>query len=181
MIDTLIKGRYYTKMDIIWGYNNIQIKEGHKWKAAFLTPRGLFELTVMYFGLCNSPGTFMRMMVMIFRDMICTGKCAIYMDDIVFCGKTKEELRANTLEGLRILEMHDLYVKESKCYWEVEEVPVLGHIVGHGQTHMEKMKVKTILEWCTPKSKNDVHIWNGFCNVYCRYIKGYSSIAKPLT
>jgi hypothetical protein len=74
----------------------------------------------------------MRMMATIFRDMICTGKCAIYMDDIVFCGKTKEELRTNTLEGLRILEKHDLYLKESKCYWEVEEVPVLSHIVGHG-------------------------------------------------
>jgi hypothetical protein len=44
----------------------------------------------MYFGLCNSPGTFMRMMAMIFRDMIRMGKCAIYMDDIVFCGKTKD-------------------------------------------------------------------------------------------
>jgi hypothetical protein len=70
MIDTLVKGRYYTKMDIIWGYNNVQIKEGHKWKATFLTPRGLFEPTVMYFRLCNSPGTFMRMMATIFRDMI---------------------------------------------------------------------------------------------------------------
>jgi hypothetical protein len=38
MINTLVKGRYYTKMDIIWGYNNIQIKEGHEWKATFLTP-----------------------------------------------------------------------------------------------------------------------------------------------
>ena len=57
-------------MDIIWGYNNVRIKEGHEWKAAFLTPKGLFEPTVMYFGLCNSPGTFMCMMQTIFRDMI---------------------------------------------------------------------------------------------------------------
>jgi hypothetical protein len=83
----------------------------------------------------------MRMMATIFRDMIHTGKCTIYVDIIVFCGKTKEELCANTLEGLCILEMHDLYIKESKCYWEVEEVPVLSHIVGHGQMCMEKMKV----------------------------------------
>jgi hypothetical protein len=44
---------------------------------------------------------------------------------------------------------------------------------------MEKTKVKTILEWHTPKSKNDVHVWHGFCNFYRRYIKGYSSVAKP--
>ena len=73
-------------------------------------PKGLFELTVMYFGLHNSPGTFMRMMQ--FRDMIWQWKCAIYMDDLIFKGKTKEELQRNTLEGLEILAKHDLYVEK---------------------------------------------------------------------
>ena len=91
-------------MDIIWGYNNVRIKEGHKWKAAFLTLKGLFEPTVMYFGLCNSPGTFMHMMQMLFRDMIHQRKCAIYMDNLIFKGKTKEELHQNMIEGLKILE-----------------------------------------------------------------------------
>ena len=74
----------------------------------------------------------MRMMQTIFHDMILQRKCTIYMDDLIFKGKTKEELCKNTLEGLEILAKHDLYIKESKCYWEVEEVPVLGHIVGKG-------------------------------------------------
>ena len=91
-----------------------------------------FEPTVMYFGLCNLPGTFMCMMQTIFCDMIRQQKCAIYMDNLIFKGKTKEELQRNTLKGLEILVKHDLYIKESKCYWEVKEVPVLGHIVGKG-------------------------------------------------
>ena len=74
----------------------------------------------------------MRMMQTIFCDMIHQQKCAIYMDDLIFKGKTKEELCRNTLKGLEILAKHDLYIKESKCYWEVKEVPVLGHIVGKG-------------------------------------------------
>ena len=181
LLDTLVEGKLYTKMDIIWGYNNVRIKEGDEWKAAFLTPRGLFEPTVMYFGLCNSPGTFMRMMATIFRDMIRDRKCVVYMDDIIFCGRDKDELRRNTIEGLRILEEHDLYVKESKCYWEVQEVPILGHIVGHGRTRMEKGKVQVILDWKTPANKNDVHVFNGFCNFYRRYVPAYSIVAKPLT
>ena len=56
------------------------------------------------------------------------------------------------LHGQSLLAKHDLYIKESKCYWEVEEVPVLGHIVGKGQLQMEATKVKTILEWETPKN-----------------------------
>ena len=45
-------------MDIQWGFNNIQIKEGDEWKAAFRTNRGLFEPMVMFFGLINYPAIF---------------------------------------------------------------------------------------------------------------------------
>ena len=181
LIDTLAEGKIFTKMDIIWGYNNVRIKEGHEERAAFLTPRGLFEPLVMYFGLTNSPGTFMRMMSTIFRDMIREKKCVIYMDDIVFIGKNREELQKYTIEGLKILEKHDLYIKEKKCYWEVTEVPMLGHIVGNGQVRMEPNKVKVILDWKPPTCKKDVQKFNGFCNFYRRYITGYSNIARPIT
>jgi len=58
VIDKLKEAKYFNKLDLIWGYNNIQIKEGDKWKAVFLTNKGLFKPQVMYFRLCNSPGTF---------------------------------------------------------------------------------------------------------------------------
>jgi len=58
VIDKLKDAKYFNKLDLIWGYNNIQIKEGNEWKAAFLTNKGLFKPKVMYFGLRNSPGTF---------------------------------------------------------------------------------------------------------------------------
>jgi len=58
VIDKLKEAKYFNKLDLIWGYNNVRIKEGDEWKAAFLTNKGLFKSQVMYFGLCNSPGTF---------------------------------------------------------------------------------------------------------------------------
>ena len=58
VIDKLKEAKYFNKLDLIWGYNNVRIKEGDEWKAAFLTNKGLFEPQVMYFGLYNSPGTF---------------------------------------------------------------------------------------------------------------------------
>ncbi len=129
-------------------------------------PRGLFEPTVMYFGLCNSPGTFSRMMAALFRDMIAQKKCVIYMDDIVFIGKTLKELERYTLEGLKILDEAELYIKEPKCYWEVKEVPILGHIVGHGTTKMEPSKTAAISNWEPPKLKKEVQKFIGFCNFY---------------
>src|SRR5260370_7831106 len=62
--------RYFTKLDIRWGYNNIQIKPTDRWKATFSPPFGLFESTVMFFGLCNSPATFQRIINNILWDEI---------------------------------------------------------------------------------------------------------------
>jgi len=66
VIDKLKEARYFNKLDLIWGYNNVRIKKGDKWKATFLTNKGLFKPQVIYFGLCNSLGTFQRMMNSIF-------------------------------------------------------------------------------------------------------------------
>ena len=68
-----------------------------------------------------------------------------------------------------------------KCYWEVEEVPVLGHIVSQGCLWMEATKVKTILEWETLKNRKDVQKFNRFCNFYHRYVQEYSKVAWPIT
>ena len=58
LTDKLAGTKYFTKLDVWWGYNNIRIKYGDQWKAAFKTNKGLFEPTVMFFGMCNSPVTF---------------------------------------------------------------------------------------------------------------------------
>jgi len=56
------------QFDVRWGYNNVRIKAGDEWKAAFITNEGLYEPTVMFFGLTNSPATFQAMMNAIFKE-----------------------------------------------------------------------------------------------------------------
>ena len=73
------------------GYNNVQIKEGDEWKAAFTMHQGAFEPVVMYFGLMNSPATFQTMMNSIMRDLIDQGVVVVYIDDILIFTKTEEE------------------------------------------------------------------------------------------
>jgi hypothetical protein len=96
VIDWLARCTLFTKFDIQWGYNNIQIKPGNKWKAAFLTPEGLFELTVMFFGLTNSLAMFQMMMNTIFWCEVQGGWFLIFMDDgIIYTkwwpGETEEQ------------------------------------------------------------------------------------------
>jgi hypothetical protein len=81
-IDRLSECTLFTKFDVQWGYNNIHIKERDEWKATFLTPEGLFEPTVMFFGLTNLPATFQMMMNTLFQKEVLQGWLLVYMDNI---------------------------------------------------------------------------------------------------
>jgi len=111
VIDKLKDAKYFNKLDLIWGYNNVRIKEGDEWKAAFLTNKGLFELKVMYFGLYNSPGTFQQMMTSIFRELLHERTLINYMDDFVIPAKIEKELEEHTIRFLKIAEKHNLCFK----------------------------------------------------------------------
>ena len=76
---------------IRWGYNNVRIKEGDEHKATFITNQGLFEPTVMFFGLTNSLATFQMMMNAIFAKEIAEGWLIVYMDDILVATKDDQE------------------------------------------------------------------------------------------
>jgi hypothetical protein len=79
LIDWLSGCSLYTKFNIQWGYNNVRIREGDEWKAAFITDKGLFEPTVMFFGLTNSPATFQTMMNSIFANNIAEKWLTVYV------------------------------------------------------------------------------------------------------
>jgi Reverse transcriptase (RNA-dependent DNA polymerase) len=83
----------FSKFDVQWGYNNVQIRSGDEWKAAFKTNQGLYELTVMFFGMCNSLATFQLMMDEIFKKEIEDDLIIVYMDDILAFSKTVDGLK----------------------------------------------------------------------------------------
>src|SRR5262249_41105964 len=124
--------KYFTVIDVCWGYNNIRIKEGDEWKAAFITNCGLFEPLVMFFGLCNAPATFQRMINTRFHKLLETGCIFIYMDDILLLGDTLEELCKLTRKVLAIMRDANLSAKPVKCQFEKETIKYLGHFLSSG-------------------------------------------------
>ena len=100
LLDKLKGARHFTKLDVRWGYNNVRIRDGDQLKAAFKTNKGLFEPTVMFFGMCNSPATFQAMMDDIFGDLISQGIVIIYMDDIFLFAPDEKTLTENTKKVL---------------------------------------------------------------------------------
>jgi len=92
LVDKLLGARFFTKLDIRWGYNNVRIHPDDIEKTAFKTLLGLYESLVMTFGLCNAPATFQTFMDTQFADIIATGHVVIYLDDILIFAETMTEL-----------------------------------------------------------------------------------------
>jgi len=180
VLENIRTKKLFTKMDLRWGYNNVRIKEGDEWKAAFTMPEGSFELTVMFFGLTNSPATFQVMMNELLRDLINMGKVAVFIDDVIVGTESEEGHDKLVAEVIKRLEENDLYVKLEKCKWKVKEVGFLEVVIGPGEIKMEEEKVKGVLEWPTPKSVKDVQKFLGLANYYRQFIEGFATVARPL-
>ena len=124
LINKLKESQYFTKIDLWWGYNNVQIKEGDKWKATFICHCGSFKPTVMFFGLCNSPATFQMVMNKIFTDM--EDVVVVYIDNIMTF--TKGDLvqhQAKVKEVLQWLHDNNLFTHPEKCSFDKTEVEYL--------------------------------------------------------
>ena len=161
LIDSIGKKKVFIKIDLHWGYNNVRIKEGDEWKAAFSMLEGSFEPTVMFFGLTNSPATFQAMMNDLLRDLVVEKKVAVFIDDMMVAKETEEGHNEIVEEVLRRLEENDLFVKPEKCVWKVKEVGFLKVIIEEDRVRMEKEKVQGVIEWLVPRSVKNVQKFLG--------------------
>ncbi|ESK83355.1 hypothetical protein Moror_8766 [Moniliophthora roreri MCA 2997] len=162
LVDKLKTARVFTKLDLRNGYNNIWIKDGDQWKAAFKTPRGLFEPTVMFF------------------DFIDEGWCVVYMDDILIFSDEINLHQLHTRHVLERLRENDLYLKPEKCEFEVTKTLFLGMVTTPGHILMDETKLAGIKDWEVPKTIKGVRSFLGFANFYRKFIGKYAELARPL-
>ena len=163
---TSTKAKYFTKLDIHWGYNNMYIREGDKWKSAFWTNCGLHEPLVMLFGLTNSPATFQTMMNEIFKELIDEGVVVVFIDDILIFTESLKDYQKIVQQILEILHSNNLYLKPEKCLFEQLEVEYLELILSAGQVAMDPVKVAGVHDGPTPHNVTEVKSFFGFINFY---------------
>jgi len=110
LIDNMGSKKIFTKMDLRWGFNNIRIKEGDKWKGVFITYISFFKPTI-------SPAIFQAMMNEILRDLINEGKVVVFVDDVLVGTEMEKGYNKIVEEILKRLEENNLYIKPKKCMW----------------------------------------------------------------
>ncbi|KAF8747623.1 hypothetical protein RHS01_11318 [Rhizoctonia solani] len=175
----LCGAKVFTKLDLRWGYNNVQVKEGDEWKTAFRTKYGLYKSLVMTFGLTNAPAAFQHFMNELFKDLL--DVCVIiYLDDILIYSKDDASHTQHVHEVLRRLLENQLFCKASKCLFHVTSVEYLGIIVSDKGFSLDKLKIQAVQEWPTPTKVKEVQSFLGFANFLRRFVANFSHMARPL-
>jgi len=170
LVSQLCRARYFTKLDVQWGFNNVRIKPRDEWKTAFHTNRGLFEPLMIFFGMTNSPATFQTMMNDIFRTLIAEGIVVVYLDDILIFTRTEEEHERVVQRVLEVLAEHKLFLCPEKCEFHQKEIEYLGLVISENKVAIDPVKVAGVHDWPTPENWINVQAFIGFVNFYCRFI-----------
>jgi hypothetical protein len=170
----------FSKIDLRSGYHQLKIRESDIPKTAFHTRYGLYEYTVMSFGLTNAPAYFMCLMNKVFMEYL-DRFIVVFIDDIVVFSKMMEEHEDHLRLVLEKLRSNQLYAKFSKCEFWLIEVAFLGHVVSAGGVSVDPGKVKDVLNWMPLATVLEIRSFLGLAGYYRRFIKDFSKIAKPMT
>jgi hypothetical protein len=177
LFDRLCGACVFSKVILRSEYHQLKIRECDIPKTAFILRYGLYEYTVMTFGLANALAYFMYLMNMFFMEYL-DMFVVVFIDDILVYSRSEEEHEEHLRLVLRKLRDHRLYAKLSRCVFWLKQVAFLGHIISKGGISVDPCKIQDVLSW---NSVGDIQSFVGLAIYYRRFIEVFSKVTKTIT
>jgi hypothetical protein len=152
--------RVFSKIDLRSGYHQMKIRPSDIPKTDFSIRYGLFEFTVVPFGLTNAPAYFMNLMNKVFMEYL-DRFVVVFIDDILIYSRSESGHEEHLRLVMQKLRDNQLYAKFSKCEFWIDKVPFLGHIISNGGIAVDPAKVKEIMEWRVPTTVIEIRSFLG--------------------
>ena len=170
---------YFCTLDLASGYWQLAMAPEDREKTAVITHKGLYQFTVLPFGLCNAPSTFERFMEITLKGMV--GRtCLVYIDDVIVFGEDAAQCLQRLDEVLAAIQRTGLKLKAKKCALMQREVNFLGHVVSKRGIATDPGKVEVVATWPVPTTVSEIRAFLGFCGYYQAFVKDFADIAAPL-
>lgn len=178
-LDRLAGASFFTSIEMVSGYYQMEIAEENKDKTAFISPYGLYQYCRMPYGLAGAPGTFQS----VIEDMVQvleTEDITAYLDDVICFHATFEE----HLEGIRrlfqMVKKSGFKLSGKKCQFSTRSVKFLGHVIDESGVRPMAEKLDIIRNWKAPENEEWLCQFLGFCTFWRRFMKDFAKIAVHL-
>jgi hypothetical protein len=177
-LDTLSGKHFFTTLDCFAGYWQVPLHPDSRKFTAFITPFGVYEFTVLSFGLTNAPACFSRILSGIFSDY--RPFVTIYLDDMAVHSLTFNEHIDHLRLVFQRLADHQIRLKLKKCCFLQSSFRYLGFLISADGLHPDPKKTATLLDLPVPSNVSQVRSFLGLASYFRRFIADFSPIAEPL-
>lgn len=180
ILDQLGRAKYFTTLDLMSGFHQIEIEKNSREFTAFSLPeRGHFQFKRLPFGLNISPNSFQRMMSIALSGL--SPECAfLYIDDVIVVGCSIEHHLKNLRKVFQCFRERNLKLNPSKCCFFQPEVTFLGHKITDKGILPDNSKFDVIKNYPTPQNADQVRSFVAMCNYYRRFIPNFATICNCL-
>jgi len=179
VIDQLGSSAWFRALDLQSAFWQIRMVLEDLKKTALITKTGLYDWTVMPFGLKNATSTFTRTMSEVFKDFG-SKFLKVFVDDLnVHSGSWVEHLQHLDMVLCKLREVN-FKLNSKKCYFATKSIAFLGHVVSENGTRPDPGKIEAVLHFPQPRTVTNIRSFLGLTGYYRKYIKGYARLATPL-
>ena len=171
--------QYFTTIDLVRGYYQMEVEKESREFTAFSTSRGHWQYKRMPFGLKNAPAAFQRAMQNILKQFP-RSKVIVYLDDILIIEKDFKKHKALVNQVLNTLYMHGVKIKLEKCSWFMNKVEFLGHEVSVTGVKKHPSYLKKVQEFPRPVTVKQLQEFMGLVNWQRKFVPYCSTVGKSL-
>lgn len=169
--------RYFSKLDLTSAFFHMVLDERARDMTCFMTMTGVYRYKRLPFGMVSAPEIFQRFMTFVLKDI---AGAQVYLDDILMHADTKQKLEAITKRVKERLARFNLTINEEKSEYMKTEITFLGHRLSKDGINIEEEKVKSIMSFRRPESKQELRSFLGLAGFVSHYIIGYSNLTEVL-
>lgn len=180
ILDRLGNARFFSQIDLLNGFHQIELDEESKDLTSFSTDKGSFKFNCVPFGLKVGPNSFQRMMTLAFSGLPSID-CFIYMDDLIVIAPTENKMLEELKKVFEVCRKVNLKLHPEKCQFFLKEVTFLGHKCTQHGILPDDTKIDKVLNYPKPDNADSARRFVAFCNYYRRFIKKFTHHAYHIT
>lgn len=174
---TLAGGTVFSKIDLSFAYQQLQLDPESEQYLTINTHKGLFRYHRLAYGVSTAPAVFQHTMDQILHGM---DKVVCFMDDILVSAPTKEEHLKILDQVMTRLERYGVRIKQSKCAFLQDSVEYLGYRIDAQGLHPTESKVDAIVNAPAPQNVTELRSFLGLLNYYGKFVANLSTVLHPL-